>query len=292
MIAEPIALTPGAVVERFTIDRVIAFSASSITYRATDTLSGSPFVLREHVPGVRVVRGADGSFQARDGQAASGMTAGVARFLADSARAATLHHPGIAAISRWFRAHGTAYLVMPWLPGTSLASMLHDGRILSAPQALALALPLLDALDYLHTQEVIHQELSPGYVHVLEAGGALLLGCGTSAAQDGAGGIAPVGHNAEAYAAIEQFLPDRKTGRGPTSMDWQRRFTMASAARRRQQRGKGWRLFKPMSRIPCRPSVWRQTTTRHGAKSSRWLRGAWRLSHPRGRKACASGERG
>jgi formylglycine-generating enzyme required for sulfatase activity/serine/threonine protein kinase len=212
MIVESMALTPGTVVERFTIDRVIALNASSITYRATDTLSGSPFVLREHVPAARAVRGEDGSFVAPDEQAAGDLSTGVARFLADSAGAATLHHPGIAAISRWFKANGTAYLVMPWLPGTSLAAMLHDGRILSAREALALALPVLDALEYLHAQEIVHQELSPGYIHVLEVGGAVLLGCGACAARDGEGGIASASHKGEAYAAIEQFLPGRQTG--------------------------------------------------------------------------------
>ncbi len=197
------ALSRGFVLDRFTVDDVILVGASAITYRVTDTLTGSPFILCEHVPGGRVTRRADGSLSAQDEQAANELSISVARFLADGARAATFNHPGIARISRWFKANGSAYLVMPWVAGKSLAAILRDGPAPGAQELMAIALAVMDALDYLHGQGIIHREIGPEFIHVPEAGGAILLGCGAAAAHSDETPMASSGCSGEAYAAIE-----------------------------------------------------------------------------------------
>jgi len=205
-------LAAGFVLDRFTIHSVFASSASVITYRVADNITGSPFMLREFAPRGHVVRGGGGALRAEDESAANVLAAGVARFLADGARAATLNHPGIINVVRWFRANGTAYLVMPWKPGVSLACLFREGRTLGAREALAIAQPLLEALDYLHAHEICFRELDPESILVPETGGALLLGAGDTAVwQDDRSAVDP-GDATAMYAAIEQFKPEFKSG--------------------------------------------------------------------------------
>ncbi|HLF31360.1 MAG TPA: SUMF1/EgtB/PvdO family nonheme iron enzyme, partial [Xanthomonadales bacterium] len=202
MNAAALSLTPGTRVERFSIEERIAVGSSSITYRAREAGTGSYFVLREFLPDSGVTRSTEGALQPEDEAAAQEFAVGMAQFLAGAARLATLHHPSIARISRWFKANGTAYLVMPWPPGSSLAARLGEGQALDAPATVALAMPLLDALDYLHGQGMIHQELAPQTVQLLDSGGAALLGPGAGTAVQ-AGAHTAAG-DANAYAAIEQ----------------------------------------------------------------------------------------
>jgi len=203
------ALTPGFVLDRFTVDYVISTGVSAITYRVTDITTGSPFVLWEHIPAGRVVRDRNGMFKAVDEPSGNLVSMAVARFLADAAASASLHHPGIARISRWFKANGTAYLVMPWLPGKPLDSMIRGGQTLSAAEALAVALPLLDTLEYLHGRQVIHQQVGPEFIYIPEEGSALLLGSGVTAARYEGAGAADSGN---ACAALEQSMSDREVG--------------------------------------------------------------------------------
>jgi len=212
MTVHTIPLDPGFELDRFVISHVIDRSASAITYRVTDRVTGSPFLLREFAPAGLCTRGREGQLAEQEGNAAEAFASGVARFVADSTRAASLHHPGIATTARWFKANGTAYRVLPWQEGASLASLIREGRTLSAPEALSIALPLLDALEYLHAQDIVHQELTPASVHVLESGGAILLGTGTTVWQMENAVAGPWGREGNAYAAIEQFKPELKTG--------------------------------------------------------------------------------
>lgn len=200
-------------IDRFTLHRIIAVGVESITYRATETSTGRPFALREFVPGAATGRLADGRFTTGDEQAVIDVSAGVAQFLADGAGAAILNHAGIARVSRWFKANGTAYMVLSLLPGQSLVEALQARGKLTARETVAIVTPLIEALEYLHGLEVVHLELAPAGIQVLESGGAALLGSGVAAARRGAAGLAgQPGPDLSAYAAIEQFRPDGSIG--------------------------------------------------------------------------------
>ncbi|MGH8035645.1 MAG: protein kinase domain-containing protein, partial [Lysobacterales bacterium] len=139
------------------------------------------------------------------------LAVGIAHFLASAARLATLHHPAISGVLRWFKANGTAYMVMPWSPGQVLSSLLLQGRALDAGETAKLAMPLLDALDYLHGQGFIQQELAPDSIQVLDAGGAALLGPGAATHTKISAGETDAAAG-DPYAAIEQVRHDGPIG--------------------------------------------------------------------------------
>ena len=198
-------LEPGSTVDGFTVDAVLASGARSIIYRVVEAVTGSSFLLREFVPPGSIQRNADGSLES----AGVGSAGAVARFLADSAMAATLHHPGLARVSRWFRANGTAYLVFPWQPGKSLQARIASSAPMDPAICLGIARPLLEALDFLHQKGVAHREVAPELVYLGDAGGAVLLGPG-SAAPKGSMPGQPAARSP--YAAIEEFREDGAIG--------------------------------------------------------------------------------
>ncbi|RPH97537.1 MAG: hypothetical protein EHM68_07950 [Lysobacterales bacterium] len=196
------ALPPGALVDTLRIDRVLGAGAFGITYLVTDTVVGTPFALKEYLPRDRVRRLPDGRLQALDAAEAE-FAAGLEHFLAEGRTVARLSHRNIVKVYRCFEANGTAYMLMPWYQGEALHKLLERGGTFSQEEALALAGPLLDALEYLHRQGVVHQDIKPANIYITEDGHPVLL-------DFGAAGQRRLG--SEGYAAIEQSEPAGETG--------------------------------------------------------------------------------
>ncbi len=112
----------------------------------------------------------------------------VARFLAEAEAAKRLDHPGIVKVFEAQRAEdGTPYLVMELLSGQSLHALMTGPM---APQrAVAICSQLLDALDAVHRVGVIHRDVKPDNVFVLEGERVKLLDLGLARVMDAAGGM-------------------------------------------------------------------------------------------------------
>ena len=85
------------------------------------------------------------------------------RFLREIKVQATLDHPNIAKLHTAMRAGNQFVMVMEFVDGTSLATLLERGPL--APSAVvAYASQVLDALAYAHTQGVIHRDIKPANI--------------------------------------------------------------------------------------------------------------------------------
>jgi len=118
----------------------------------------------------------------------------VARFLGEPAASARIDHPGVVHVLDQGRAEdGTPFLVMPLLAGEPLSRTMNRGR-LPVQGATAITAALLDALAFAHAAGVVHRDLKPDNVFLLEgAGGAdavRILDFGLARVIDVAGGAA------------------------------------------------------------------------------------------------------
>ena len=68
---------------------------------------------------------------------------------------------------------GTAYLVMEYLEGETLARRLERGAV-PFREALAIAIQIADALDRAHRAGIVHRDLKPGNVMLTKSGAKLL----------------------------------------------------------------------------------------------------------------------
>src|SRR5687768_7033657 len=84
----------------------------------------------------------------------------VARFGREARAASAVQHEGIVEILDQDRTDdGTPFLVMEFLEGESVGQRLKRVKKLGENEALAIMLPLLDALDAAHQAGVIHRDL-------------------------------------------------------------------------------------------------------------------------------------
>ena len=95
------------------------------------------------------------------------------RFDREARAISQLDHPHICALYDVGEQDGTAYLVMQYLEGETLADRLAKGA-LPLDQALRIAIEIAVALDKAHRAGIVHRDLKPGNIMLTKAGAKLL----------------------------------------------------------------------------------------------------------------------
>ena len=85
----------------------------------------------------------------------------VARFVREARSAAQLTHPAIVAVYDQGESDGFVYLAMEYVEGQTLRDVLNDRGRLTAPQALAVLEPILEALTAAHAAGFAHRDIKP-----------------------------------------------------------------------------------------------------------------------------------
>jgi len=207
MTSQSIALQPGTLIGDLQINAILGVGASGITYMVTDPAIGTRFALKEYLPAQLVTRREDGTVTPLYDQSAPVFTRGLKLFLNEARIVAALDHPNVVKVLRYFEANGTAYFLMPYYKGQPLHRLIESRGVFNREEAKALILPLMDALEYIHREGVVHQDIKPGNIYMTEQGEPVLLDFGVAAADDAAPRL-----GSEGYAAPEQSDTDASIG--------------------------------------------------------------------------------
>ena len=199
------ALQPGKFIAGLQVSDVLGESDRDVSYLVTDPAIGTRFALREFLPKELVNRNEDDSLVAKDGPSGQLFQSGLEEFLNEARIIAGLDHPNVVRVLRYFEANGTAYFLMPYYQGQTLQKTIELGNKLNREQAKALLLPLMDALEYIHTRGVIHQHLQPSNIFLATNNQPVLLDFRLAAGDAvDPGKLHEMGKSA--YSAPEQLL--------------------------------------------------------------------------------------
>ena len=121
---------------------------------------------------------------------------------------ARLHHPALPRVSDHFSEGDGQFLVMQFIPGDDLAEKMTRKRgPFPSDQVLTWADQLLDALDYLHTQDpqIVHRDIKPQNLKLTPRGQIILLDFGLAKGQ--AGDISRVTTSASIFGYTPNYAP-------------------------------------------------------------------------------------
>ena len=132
------------------------------------------------------------------------------RKFVDEARALSgLHHDGIVSVSDVFEENGTAYYVMDYVEGQSLAERC-KGNPLPEKAAIYYIRQVAEALIYVHDHNRLHLDIKPGNIMIEASGRTVLIDFGVSKQYDAALGentTTLLGYS-PGYAPLEQMEGD------------------------------------------------------------------------------------
>lgn len=86
------------------------------------------------------------------------------RFFREARAAGRLSHPGIVTVFDVSEFEGTPFLVMEYVPGRTLQSVLESGERFDSERTCEVGLQIAEALDYAHKNGVIHRDVKPANI--------------------------------------------------------------------------------------------------------------------------------
>ena len=129
----------------------------------------------------------------------------IEKFLKEAKTMAELNHEGVVKVSDVFEENNTAYYVMEYIEGKSLAEQLP----IAQEQALAYIKQAAEALQYVHTKGILHLDIKPANIMINQSGKAVLIDFGISKHYDseGKGTSSSTQGYSSGYSPIEQMTP-------------------------------------------------------------------------------------
>jgi serine/threonine protein kinase len=184
--SNPIAdsgLPEGTQLNSYRIQGELGRGGFGITYKALDTRLDRPVVIKEYLPQDFAARRGDLTVGPRLAGQAENFQLGLDSFLKEAQTLAKFHHPSIVPVLDFFQIpNGTAYMVMPFLEGETLAAKLDrsPGGRLSEAEILSWLSPLLDGLQAIHAAGFLHRDIKPENIYLLQSGQPMLIDFGSA----------------------------------------------------------------------------------------------------------------
>ena len=155
---------------RYITGRVLGQGGFGITYCAYDIVAKKRVAIKEFFPDAMASRGQGHSVIPFTGQRSDDFQYGKNVFLEEAKTLAQfIDEPGIVHIYSYFEEFCTAYFAMEYIEGCSLQSYLEksDGHRISWEEAKALLIPVMDALMKVHAKGIIHRDIKPDNIYIL-----------------------------------------------------------------------------------------------------------------------------
>ena len=208
------ALPPGYQLAEYTIESVLGHGGFGVTYLAIDVQLGTEVAIKEYLPHDFAHRkGGTDIIPDPDGQTVLTYQCGLKEFLTEGQALARFKHPNIVRVLRFIEANGTAYMVMEYEKGESLAQYLkQNGPKLEQASLLRIFLPIMNGLNAVHEAGMLHLDIKPENIYLREDGSPMLIDFGSARQALVGPGHAQVVALTPGYAPIEQYPDSGKPG--------------------------------------------------------------------------------
>ena len=199
----------------FEVQSLLGVGGFGMVYRGYDHTLHRPVAIKEYMPSALVGRDASLALTARSTADDQPFQSGLQSFIDEARLLARFEHPSLVKVYRFWEANNTAYMAMPLYEGVTLKEA---RRRMSGPPPEAwlrqVLWSVLEALQVLHSNAMLHRDVSPDNIFLQDVGPPVLLDLGAARRA-----ILDSSHKHTAilkvnYAPIEQYAdaPDLREG--------------------------------------------------------------------------------
>ena len=168
---------------RYIVEGVLGQGGFGITYLGIDELYEKKVAIKEFFPQGIVTR----NIEYQDTVTVTfvgekdNYEKGKERFLKEARTMAKFSKDeGIVKALDFFEINNTAYIVMEYLEGVTLKQYLRENQRIAPEDLIELLVPLIESLDEIHSQGMIHRDISPDNIMVLPDGRIKLMDFGAA----------------------------------------------------------------------------------------------------------------
>ena len=196
---------------KYKIERVLGQGGFGITYLATQVMLDCKVCIKEFFFKDYCNRTIAGEVTAGTTGSKEIVERFLNKFLKEARTISKLSHPNIVRILDIFQENGTAYYVMEYIEGYSLADKVSQQGALRESEAVEYVKQIGSALEYIHQRRINHLDVKPANIMIRRCDNkAILIDFGVSKQYDVQGGqtsTTPVGIS-HGYAPMEQYMAD------------------------------------------------------------------------------------
>lgn len=210
-------LPVGTRLGEFEIRGVIGEGGFGIVYLAFDESLHRTVAVKEYMPSMLAARGDDKSVTVRAKQHQETFGKGLRSFINEARLLAQFDHPSLIKVYRFWEQNNTGYMAMRYYEGSTLKHIVADDPSVVTEAWLKSVLgQILEALETLYRDNVLHRDISPDNIMVQSDGHAVLLDFGAARqiisdmTQQTLTVILKPG-----YAPVEQYADDDSMTQGP-----------------------------------------------------------------------------
>ncbi len=180
----PFALNPGSTLaNRYVLGRVLGQGGFGVTYIAFDHITRSRIAIKEYLPSEMVMRPHGSSLLTIYSEdLREDYEYGKKQFLEEAKILSKfVGNEHIVSIQNVFEENATAYFTMEYMEGVTLKQQLQESnQPLSVQDANRILLPIMEALDWVHSKGIIHRDISPDNIMMRTDGTAKLIDFGAA----------------------------------------------------------------------------------------------------------------
>lgn len=202
-------------VDEYRIDSVIGEGGFGITYSGVRMSDQHRVAIKEYFPSQYASRedaAVDAGLHVFGGDKAVQFEKGLAHFMHEAEILKRYSYiEGMVTVLDTCKANNTAYIVMEYVDGITLAQYIRENGVFAYDELVGLVTPIIKSLAQIHRQGVIHRDISPENIQIGLDNSFYLLDFGAAKQLDGQKRQNTVIFK-QGYAPPEQYTGDGKQG--------------------------------------------------------------------------------
>jgi serine/threonine-protein kinase len=165
---------------KYIIEKKIGEGGFGITYKAVQTGLNRAVCIKEYFLAGRCVRNTQAMTVHLQGISDEKYEKYRLAFVKEAQTLASLRHPNIVEVIDIFDENNTSYMVMNFIEGRSLQSIVDANGPLSYPEAVNYMAQITDAVRYIHEHNILHRDIKPENIMVTADYKAILIDFGSA----------------------------------------------------------------------------------------------------------------